>query len=107
MFSFWDNGVRLWDVDPVGQAPTTAVLEGLRQALKVPANLRRARELWWQIIGDVCLVNQEWDGTTEEVVPPRLRRRGAKRILSATFDAAAYKTVLGLAGRPTSLEIGL
>jgi len=39
-FSFWHNGVRLWDVIPAQNQPTIAVLEGLRQALKNPQHLR-------------------------------------------------------------------
>ena len=46
-FSFWHNGVRLWDVMPAQNEPSAAVLEGLRLALKQPAHLRRARDLWW------------------------------------------------------------
>jgi len=47
LFSFWHNGVRLWDVIPVQNEPGVIVLEALRQTLKQPAHLRRARELWW------------------------------------------------------------
>jgi len=46
-FSFWHDGVRLWDVTPEQNEPKAAILEDFRQALKLPANLRRAREHWW------------------------------------------------------------
>lgn len=46
-FSFWHNGVRLWDVVPLQEQPNVALLEGLRLALKHPPHLRRARECWW------------------------------------------------------------
>lgn len=55
-FSFWHNGVRLMDVVPSHRQPTVAVLEGLRQALKTPTHLRRARLCWWQAMQSVCLV---------------------------------------------------
>ena len=40
-FSFWHNGVRLWDVTPAQNAPNATVLEDLRQVLKLPKHLRR------------------------------------------------------------------
>jgi hypothetical protein len=46
LFSFWHNGVRLWDVTPAQNEPNVAVLEELRHVLKQPAHLRRARECW-------------------------------------------------------------
>ena len=42
-FSFWHNGVRLWDVVPVKNQPSVTVLEGLRQALKNDLKLRSAK----------------------------------------------------------------
>jgi len=56
-FCFWHNGVRLWDVMPMQNQPTVAVLEELRQTIKQPAHLRRAREIWWRSLQTVCLVN--------------------------------------------------
>ena len=47
-FSFWHNGVELWDVIPLSRRPPTGVLEGLRQSLRQPEHLRRARDLWWR-----------------------------------------------------------
>ena len=67
-FSFWHGGVRLMDVVSVHRQPPLGVLEGLRQALKTQAHLRRARLCWWQSVQSVCLVNQVWDEQAREVV---------------------------------------
>lgn len=106
-FSFWHNGVRLWDVTPEQNEPSAPVLESLRQALKALANLRRARVCWWESRQTLCLDNQWWDMDAEEVVSPKDNRPKARKILSARFDAQAYKTVLQLAGETTPLEIEL
>lgn len=106
-FSFWHNGVRLWDAVPAQNQPTAAVLEDLRLAIKTPTHLRRARELWWSSLQKVCLVNQLWDVDTDEIVSTKDRRLEAKVIESACFDPKAYKTILQLAGRTGPLEISL
>ncbi len=106
-FSFWHNGVRLYDVMPAQKQPTVEVLEELRQALKLPIHLRRAREIWWSSSQTVCLVNQLWDVEAGEVVSAKDRRPNAKVVESAHFDAQAYKTVLRLAGQIGLLEIAL
>jgi hypothetical protein len=106
-FSFWHNGVRLWDVAPAQNQPTAAALEDLRLAIKMPPHLRRAREIWWSSSQTVCLVNQVWDVEAGEIVSAKDRRTGAKMIESARFDPQAYKTVLQLAGQAGLLEIAL
>ena len=106
-FSFWHDGVRLWDVTPEQNEPKAAILEDLRQVLKLPANLRRAREHWWDSRLTVCLDNQLWDTDAEEVVGPKEKRPNARKILSARFDKQAYMTVLQLMGEGTPLEIEL
>ena len=106
-FSFWHNGVRLWDVVPARNQPTVALLEAVRQTIKQPANLRRAREVWWNSLQRVCLVNQRWDAAVGEVVATAERRSSARQIQAARFDAQAYKTVLELAGRSSPVEIAL
>ena len=106
-FSFWHNGVRLWDVVPVKNRPSITVLEGLRQALKKPQHLRLARSCWWQSFQAVCLVNQMWDVQTQEVVSPQEKRQGASLIHTAVFDALRYQTVLQLKGAKSPVEIQL
>ncbi|WP_426690152.1 hypothetical protein [Rhodanobacter ginsengiterrae] len=67
-FSFWHNGVRLWDVSPARNRPAEATLEALRKMLKQPVHLRKARELWWKTRQTICLENQQWDPKASEVV---------------------------------------
>lgn len=104
-FSFWHDGVRLWDVVPEQHQPTAKQLEAIRQTLKQPANLRRTREIWWNGTQTVCLVNQRWDAGLQEVVsgakPP------AKVIKAASFNARVYKTVLLFGGQTSPHEIEL
>lgn len=104
-FSFWHDDVCLWDVEPARNAPREALLENLRQILLKPANLRKARELWWQVLGTICLDNLMWQPQTEEVVTPKVAQRGAHKIAKATFEAGRYKTVLELAGDEEDVEI--
>lgn len=106
-FAFWHDGVRLWDVRPGQREPKVAVLEDLRQALKTPAHLRRARACWWASQRTVCLDNQRWDLDAGEVIRPADVRPSVRRIVSACFDAVAYRTVLQLAGASEPLEIEL
>ena len=106
-FSFWRGGVRLWDVLPAQNMPSTTLLEALRQVLKQAANLRRARELWWRSRHTLCLDNLQWDTAAQEVVSPKQKRPGAVTILSGHFDATGYKTLLTLAGDDQPLEIPL
>jgi hypothetical protein len=106
-FSFWHNGVCLLDVVPVKNQPSIDVLEDLRQAIKNPQHLRRARTCWWESIQAVCLVNQMWDAQALEVVSPKEKRPNAQRIQTAVFDANRYQTVLQLKGAASPVEIKL
>jgi len=106
-FSFWHNGVRLWDVVPVRNQPKIDVLESLRQAIKLPQHLRRARECWWQSKQALCLVNQSWDEQAQEVVSPQERRPTTRVIQTAVFDAQRYRTILQLKGNRVPVEIEL
>jgi hypothetical protein len=106
-FSFWHNGIRLWDVVPAQQQPKVAVLEGLRQVLKTPIHLKRARVCWWQSMKSLCLVNQLWDEVAQEVVSPHDKRLRAQVIQAASFDEQRYRTILQLAGNTHCVEIEL
>lgn len=106
-FSFWHNGVRLRDVVPTQNQPSVGVLERLRQAIKFPAHLQRAREYWWQSQQAVCLVNQAWDDQTNEVIAPHVKRPGARTIQTAVFDAQSHRTILQLEGTEVPVEIEL
>jgi hypothetical protein len=104
-FSFWHDDVCLWDVTPAKNQPKAALLEHLRQTLLKPANLRKARELWWSALSTMCLDNLMWQLETEEVVTPKAAGRGAHKIVKATFEAGEYKTVLELDGNEEDVEI--
>lgn len=106
-FSYWHNGVRLWDVVPVQKKPTVAILESLRQVLQKPANLRRARACWWQSMESVCLVNQWWDEARQEAGASPEKRLSAKVVQTAHFDVPRYRTVLQLKGASSPVEIEL
>jgi hypothetical protein len=104
-FSFWHDSICLWDVVPLQNIPKTALLEHLRQTLMKPANLRKARQAWWQSRQTLCLDNLLWQPGTQEVVSPKDAKRGARRIVSATFEATGYKTVLQMDGHMANVEI--
>ena len=106
-FSFWHNGVRLWDVVPVRSQPKLDVLESLRQAIKQPQHLRRSRECWWQSKQALCLVNQAWDEQANEALSPKEKRPQARVIQTALFDAQRYRTILQLKGSSVPVEIEL
>lgn len=104
-FSFWHDDVCLWDVVPVHGVPKVRLLESLRQTLLRPANLRKAREGWWNACNTVCLDHLMWRPGTQEVVGPKQARRGAHKIVAAHFDALRYTTVLQLHGQSEPVEI--
>ena len=92
---------------PTQNQPSVGVLERLRQAIKFPAHLQRAREYWWQSQQAVCLVNQAWDDQTNEVIAPHVKRPGARTIQAAVFDAQSHRTILKLEGTEVPVEIEL
>ena len=106
-FSFWHNGVRLWDVVPAKNEPCATVLEQLRRVIRRRDNLRKARECWWRSRQTLCLENRRWDMSTSEVVKPGAGHFEALSILSAHFDPGTYRTRLYLAGEIAPLEIEL
>lgn len=106
-FSFWHNGVELWDVVPHSHRPPLAVLEGLRQALRQPVHLRRARGIWWSKLQTACLDNQLWDWQGNEVVVMRWIGSTTYMIGSARYEPESNKTLLSLMGAPEGVEIEL
>ncbi len=106
-FSFWHSGLRLMDVVPTQNQPTYSVLEDLRQVLKLPKHLRRAREIWWLSTQTVCLDNQLWEARVSKVVNVRHQMHDAFVIKSAHFDPQEYKTLLSFLGQTDSVEIKL
>ncbi|MCF4996473.1 DUF4160 domain-containing protein [Pseudomonas syringae] len=106
-FSFWHNGVELWDVVPLSRRPPTTVLEGLRQSLRQPEHLRRARDIWWHRLQTACLDHQWWDCQTDEVVVIRQIASTTYRIDSAHYEPEANRTLLTLVGAQEGVEIEL
>lgn len=104
-FSFWHNGVALWDVRPMWSAPRAVLLEELRQVIEQPDHLRLARQRWWQSRRSVCLDHQQWDPRREEVVSPSVFRRHAVDILWARYVPDRDCTLIQLAGQDSPLEI--
>lgn len=106
-FSFWHNGIRLWDAVPAHKMPCATLFEELRQVLKQGSNLKRARDLWWRSSQTLCLNNQQWDPIAREVVSRAEKRFGALDIQSGLFDTLRDTTVLMLAGQTLPMEIEL
>lgn len=107
LFSFWHNGVKLWDVTPSKNEPCIRVLEELRQVIRSRANLRKARDCWWRSRNTLCLENMGWDQQFEEVVATLGHQPQIRRILKSTYDIFTSKTQLYLAGYVEPLEIEL
>jgi len=106
-FSFWHNGVELWDVVPLSRRPPLAVLEGLRQSLRQPVHLLRARGIWWRKLKTVCLDNQLWDWQSNEVTAVKRVASTTNMIGSACYEPEANKTQLFLIGTQEGVEIEL
>lgn len=107
-FSFWHNGVRLWDVSPAWQSHSAKLLEELRQVILAPANLHKARVLWWKSRRTVCLDNQYWDLAANEIAAPGSpRSRKLKSIRTAVYKPESNTLELGLVGLDEVLEIEL
>lgn len=106
-FSFWRNGVELWDVVPHSRRPPGAVLEGLRYGLRQPVHLRRARSIWWDKLQTACLDNQLWDSQDNEVVVMKRITSTTYVIGSACYEPDKNKTLLALIDAPEGVEIEL
>ncbi|MGY2292620.1 DUF4160 domain-containing protein [Pseudomonas sp. SDO528_S397] len=106
-FGFLDAHVELWDVDPERCRPPAAILEGIRQTLKQPHCLARARKIWWEKIRTVCLENHSWDWEADELIPGLVIRRGVYVIARAYHDVARQRTILDLVRAPGRVEVEL
>jgi hypothetical protein len=106
-FSFWHNGVELWDVKPKAKAPKKSLLEALRLFVEDPVNLALARKLWWDSLGTVCLNNKYLDTKSYEVVDGKNAKKGMPMIHSSRFDESRKKTVFRIFGDEEPLEFDL
>lgn len=96
LFSFWKDDVDYWDTRPDKSKPKAVLIESLRQTLMQPANLRRAREVWWNTIAKTCIDNKRWSLIQEVVVGGVIPGHSTLQIVSSEFDAHNYKTKLKL-----------
>ena len=110
-FSFCHNGVDLWDVVPDHKAPHESILEALRQVIEAPANLSKARTLWWAIHSStsvkICLDNKYWDLASNIAVDGKDAKVAMPQIQSATYDPSREETTLTFAGGVGPLRIDL
>lgn len=78
-FSFVSDEIRLMDVDPVEDAPTTRTIDRIKSAIAV--NLPTCRAAWWAMAGTCCLDNR-WSRLAPDgrvTVPPRSGQRSTTR----------------------------
>lgn len=106
-FSFWHNGVELWDVVPISRRPPSATLDGVLRSLRQPANLLRARCIWWRKLQTVCLENQLWDWHSNEVVAVKRVVSTTNMIGTACYEPETNTTRLSLIGAQKCVEIEL
>jgi hypothetical protein len=97
-FSFWHNGVNIWDVKPKAKAPKGPVLEELRLVVEDPVNLAKARKLWWYAFGTVCLNNKYLDPNSSDVVDGKKAKKGFLPIQSSRFDEGRNSTIVHVTG---------
>jgi hypothetical protein len=92
-FSFIGNAVRLMDVDPIEDAPSTRTIDRIKAA--IVGNLPKCRAEWWARVG-TCCVDNRWtqvsrDGTVTVLVK---RAGGAAQIAEASYDPQAGRVTL-------------
>ena len=59
-FSFIGNAVRLMDVDPIEDAPSTRTIDRIKAA--IASNLPKCRAEWWTRVGTCCVDNRWMPG---------------------------------------------
>jgi hypothetical protein len=106
-FSFWHNGVNIWDVKPKAKAPKQSTLEAIRLVVENPVNLAKARTLWWDALRTVCLNNKYFDPKSFDVVDGKSAKKGFLSIQSSEFDERRNSTVVYFANDDEPLEFKL
>jgi hypothetical protein len=93
VFSFVSDLVRLLDIDPIEDAPSTRTIDWIKTA--IAANLSRCRAEWWAKVGTACLDNR-WVLVLRDGMVTILARRekGAIQIGTATYEPRTGKTTL-------------
>lgn len=92
-FSFVDNAVRLMDVDPIDDAPSTRTIDRIKAA--IAANLPKCRTEWWARVGTCCIDNR-WTLVSGDGAVTVLARRetGAVQIGRAIYDPPGGQVAL-------------
>ena len=85
VFSFIDNAVRLMDVDPIEDAPSTRTIDRIKAA--IAANLPKCRAEWWARVGTCCIDNR-WTQVSRDGTVTVLAKRetGAVQIGRAIYE---------------------
>lgn len=92
-FSFISDVVRLMDVDPMENAPSTSTIDRIKAAFV--NNLPKCRAEWWAKVGTCCLDNR-WTQMSQDGVLIVLAKReaGATQIGRTIYDPQAEQVTL-------------
>jgi hypothetical protein len=85
-FSYLSEAVRLWSIEPIGNAPTQRAINRLLD--EVQAQLAACRRAWWETQQTACLEGQ-WIVISQDglITPTESRGPEAKQIVRAIYDA--------------------
>jgi len=84
-FSFVSDVIRLMDVDPIGDAPSTRAIDRIKVAIS--DNLPTCRAEWWMKVGTCCLDNRWVRVSRDETLTVLTRREpGAAQLARATYE---------------------
>ena len=78
-FSFIGNAVRLMDVDPIEDAPSTRTIDRIKAG--ITSNLPRCRAEWWARVS-TCCVDNRWIRVSRDGTVTVLARREAGAVCS-------------------------
>jgi hypothetical protein len=92
-FSFVSDAVRLMDVDPIDEAPSTRAIDRIKAAIM--NNLPKCRAAWWAKVGTCCLDNR-WVRMSRDGGLTVLARRetGAAQIERTTYELRTGRITL-------------
>ena len=102
-FSYLDDKVGLWSIEPIRHTPTQRVINRLLDDTR--AQLSSCRRIWWNIHRTVCLDNQRVllseDGSVTLIAE---RTPEAKQIVEAIYDATTERLRLQISDG-TNVEV--
>jgi hypothetical protein len=89
-FSYLDDKVELWSIDPIRHAPTQRVINRLLDDVR--AQLSSCRRSWWDIQRTACLENQ-WVLLSDDGSVTQLAEKvpEAKQIVAAIYEATTER----------------